>query len=62
MTNYMITAYSHPVNKRIKLFTWTRDPDAGIALAQEQAAGLGIDKYLKDYRAEPVSEQERATA
>lgn len=54
MTNYIITAYSHPVNKRIKLFTWTRDPEDGVALAKEQATGLGIDKYLKDYRAEPV--------
>lgn len=54
MTKHRITAFSKAANRRVLIFTWTREPEAGVRKAQEQAKELGLENEFSDFRAEKV--------
>lgn len=46
---------SRPDGSRFECFRWTRDAASGIARAQREAKGMGLD-HLSDFRAEPIAQ------
>lgn len=60
MEKLRITAYSSKFNKRTLMFTWIKDAESGIKMAQGIAEDLGIAEEFTDYRAEPIIEEGKA--
>jgi hypothetical protein len=49
---FKITAISKKTMSRVELFTWTREPEAGIDRAKKEAKIFGRFNELMDYAAE----------
>lgn len=56
MTRYKISAYNEVTCERMELFTWTREPAAGVRRAMQDAKNFRMDDILSDYQATPIGE------